>query len=111
MTYLPHILAGVAAFAAATLLTLWRIAQSEIDKLSDELTTAAELDRLQRAKIEKLESDIDMLVSQKNNANTRAAQCEAETIRIFEHIADLERIAPVRNAKGQYTRKSITPNK
>ena len=111
MTYLPHILAALASCAAALFSILWKLERDEAGKMYDELTKAAELDKAQRIKIEKLEAKADLFVSQKNNANTRAAQCEAETIRLLERIAYLERIAPIRNAKGQYTRKSTTPNK
>lgn len=111
MTYLPHILAGVASFAAVLFAIMLKTQRDDADNLADELTTSAELDRLQRAKIEKLKSDADLFTSQKNNAIVRAAQLEREIERLKETIADLKRKVPVRNAKGQYTRKSITPIK
>ena len=105
MTYLPHILAALASCAAALFAILWKLERDEADRLADELTKSAELDKAQRTKIEQWKAEADLFLNQKNNANTRAAQCEAETIRLLERIAYLERNATVRNAKGQYTRK------
>jgi len=111
MTYLPHILAALASCAAVLVAIIWKTERDDADRLAEELTKAAELDKAQQAEIEKLEAEVDLFLTQKNNANVRAAQCEAENERLKETIADLKRNAPVRNAKGQYTRKSITPTK
>lgn len=100
-TYLPHILAGVASFAAVTLWTLWKIAQHEVEKLSDQLTKAAEFDKLHRATIAEREQAI---IDAKEELRLINTSYEGRKAEIADLRATLSRVAFFRNEKGQLVR-------
>lgn len=108
MDYLPHILAGVASFAAATLWTLWKIAQHEAEKLSDQLTKAAELDKLHRATIAEREAEIVRLKGIVKNREDAKDAVMAKGNQWYAELqvakATLARVAFFRNEKEQLVR-------